>query len=304
MNQKPMAQTSQIETASNGIIAHAPAKINLCLLVCGKRPDGFHNLRTIMAKIDWFDKLTFEHSNMNGIELVCDGPQWAPTGPDNLVYKAVSKICDLTGTKPQVKVTLTKNIPAGSGLGSASSDAAAALLAYNKFAGLKLTSETLQQLASQLGSDVPFFLGPPQALCEGRGEKITGFSKNFNFSALLILPNINTSTKRVYENYCHGANLFEALNSKFSTFLEQNKLDLVIEMCANMLEDSCFCLHPEIYKLKLKIEHLGIKPLMLSGSGSTLFHILPNRRKEVLSEYLALLEKINCAGVIVSNNNW
>jgi len=296
----------QFETKSSALLVRAPAKINLCLLVTGKRPDGFHGLRTIMAKVDWYDHLLFEKAAQPGIELVCTGPHWAPTGPENLVLRAINLLCSQTGHTPQCKVTLTKNIPAGSGLGSASSDAAAALLGYTRFANINVSTAKLMELAAQLGSDVPFFLGSPLALCEGRGEILTPLDQIFSFTAILILPNINTSTKRVYEKYSHQNSTFELLNSQFQLRIEQNRLDLVAKMCTNMLEDSCFCLHPEIAELKAGIEHLGITPVCLSGSGSTLFHIIVNDcSKKALNTYRSTLkDTFGCDSVIVNSNNW
>ena len=87
-----MKKTSkQFETTENGLIVRAPAKINLSLLITGKRPDGFHGIETLMAKINWCDELLFEPGTSDGIELICTGPHWAPDGPENLVYRA----CDL-----------------------------------------------------------------------------------------------------------------------------------------------------------------------------------------------------------------
>ena len=294
----------QFETIQDSLLVRAPAKINLSLLVTGKRPDGFHGLRTIMAKVDWYDNLLFEHAEQDGIDLLCQGSYWAPTSNENLIYKAITKLCEIIGKPPKIKITLTKNIPAGSGLGSASSDAAAALIGYNKFENLNLPIKTLTILATQLGSDVPFFLGGTLALCEGRGEKLTNIGHNYNFKTLLVLPGINTSTKGVYEHYIHDSALFERLNSKFQQHLTENRLDLIVKMCANMLEESCFGLHPEIAGLKYKIEQLGLTPLCLSGSGSTLYHILQDGDTD-LSDYQSTLKsKFGCDSVIVKNNDW
>ena len=129
--------TEQFNTTDRGLLVYAPAKINLFLLIAGKRPDGFHELETLMAKIDWCDELLFEPGRTDGIELVCRGPHWAPDGPDNLVYRACTLLLEKAGRSTPLRVTLTKNIPAGTGLGSASSDAAAALLGLNRFAELR-----------------------------------------------------------------------------------------------------------------------------------------------------------------------
>jgi 4-diphosphocytidyl-2-C-methyl-D-erythritol kinase len=294
----------QLEHTSNGLVVRAPAKINLCLLIGGKRPDGFHEIKTIMAKIDWHDELLFEQSPRDGIELICRGDHWAPQDKTNLVYRAIELFAKETGISPKVKVTLTKNIPAGSGLGSASSDAAAALVGFNTFTKAALPLDRLAAMAAVLGSDVPFFLGGPLALCTGRGEKISQIDKKFDFSAILILPNINTSTKRVYENYSHDPTLFERLNNRLESLLKEKKVDLIAKMCANMLERSCFALHPEIAGLKNSIENLGITPLCLSGSGSTLYHLMETPDRAAARKRQMIETETGCGSVVVYSNSW
>ena len=300
-----MPNAAQLEHTPNGLVVRAPAKINLCLLIGGKRPDGFHEIKTIMAKVDWFDELIFEQSPRNGIELICAGKYWAPQDRTNLVYRAIELFAKETGIVPKVKVTLTKNIPAGSGLGSASSDAAAALIGFNHLNKAALSPDRLAAMAATLGSDVPFFLGGPLALCTGRGEKICQISRKFEFLSLLVLPNINTSTKKVYENYTHDQALFLGLNSRIDGLLTENNVDLITKICANMLEKSCFALHHEIASLKTKIEQLGVAPLCLSGSGSTLFCIIENRDLPTAQRYQRIVkETTGFDSVLACSNSW
>ena len=160
-------------------------------------------------------------------------------------------------------------------------------------------------MAAALGSDVPFFLGGPLALCTGRGEKILQIDKKFEFSAILILPNINTSTKRVYENYTHDSALFDRLNNRLESLLREKKVDLITKMCANMLERSCFVLHPEIASLKNSIENLGITPLCLSGSGSTLYHFMETPDRATARQQRRMIEtEIGCGSIVVHSNSW
>jgi 4-diphosphocytidyl-2-C-methyl-D-erythritol kinase len=119
-----MQDGSQFEEINGRLLVRAPAKINLSLLIAGKRADGFHELETLMAKISLFDEIIIEAGSSEGIELLCTGPQWAPAGQDNLVHRAAQLLFDRSGVRPSVRISLKKNIPAGSGLGSASSDAA------------------------------------------------------------------------------------------------------------------------------------------------------------------------------------
>ncbi|MDD5326246.1 MAG: 4-(cytidine 5'-diphospho)-2-C-methyl-D-erythritol kinase [Phycisphaerae bacterium] len=300
-----MSDKNQFETIDNGLLVRAPAKINLSLLIAGKRPDGFHEIETIMAKVNFYDEILIEKTNNPGIELVCNGSQWAPDGEENLVHKAAKMLLEKSGQHADIKITLTKNIPAGSGLGSASSDAAATLLGLNKYLDLKIPDTELAKLAAQLGSDVAFFLDGPLAFCSGKGEKIKKIDENFVFLALMVLPAVNSSTKKVYANYTHNPALYKELNTQINAFLVKNRIDLVLKMCANMLEMSCFSLYEELADLKAKIESLGLRPMCLSGSGSAMFYIIDNGDIEKGRANKSILEKqTGCKSVIISNNEW
>lgn len=300
-----MSDKDQFENIGDGLLVRAPAKINLSLLIAGKRDDGFHEIETVMAKINFYDELLVQHNEKPGIEVISTGPCWAPQGKENLIYKACELLLKKCDTKTDIKITLTKNIPAGSGLGSASSDAAATLMAVNRFLKLNANDEQLNVLASQLGSDVPFFLAGPLAFCTGKGEKIKKLQNNFNFLAILILPEINASTARIYENYEHNPTLYKSLSKQANNFIEKNSIDLLSKMCANTLLSSCCHVYREIAKLKSKIESLGLRPLCLSGSGSAMFYIVENNDVNIAVEYRNKLEKqTGCKSVIVSNNRW
>jgi len=300
-----MDSKEQITTVGEGLLVRAPAKINLSLLVAGKRPDGFHEIETVMAKVDWFDEILIQRGQKAGIELVCTGPYWVPEGEENLVYKACESLLNNCGCLADIKIMLTKNIPAGSGLGSASSDAAATLIGVNEFLGLSLSRGELRKLAPALGSDVAFFLGGPLAFCSGRGEKIKKLDGKFNFSALVILPDVSISTKEVYANCETNWPLYERLSRQINSYIEKNRIDSVSKMCANMLETSCFGLVNELAEFKARIELLGIGPVCLSGSGSAMFCIIDSTDKERAEENRhKLQELVGCKSVIVSNNRW
>jgi 4-diphosphocytidyl-2-C-methyl-D-erythritol kinase len=295
----------QFEVINDGLLVRAPAKINLSLLIAGKREDGFHEIETIMAKVDFFDEVLIQQGRKTGIELICKGPHWAPQGKENLVYQACEMLLDSCNTKADIKITLTKNIPAGSGLGSASSDAAATLLAVNRYLNLGIAKSKLTELASRLGSDTPFFLGGPLAFCTGKGEKTKKLDEIFDFLALLILPDISVSTKKVYANYKHDPTIYEKLNSRIKTLLKKNRIDLVPKMCANMLQTSSFSLYKDIAELKAEAESSGLGPLCLSGSGSAMFCIIENRDEVRAGQYQHKLdERTGCKSIIVSNNRW
>ena len=300
-----MDSSEQITTVGDGLLVLAPAKINLSLLIAGKRPDGFHEIETIMAKIDWYDEILIQPGRQAGIELTCRGPHWAPAGEDNLVYRAAESLLESYGLKPDVIITLTKNIPAGTGLGSASSDAAATLIGINNYFKLDLDQKNLFESAVKLGSDVAFFLGGPLAFCTGKGEKVKKIDEIFNFISLLILPDVSVSTKKVYGNYRHNRHLYKKLNIRIKNHLLKNRIDLAVKMCTNMLAESCFDLEESLAELKKAIESLSIGPCCLSGSGSAMFCIIESGSEEEAREGMReLADKIRCKSIIVRNNRW
>ena len=300
-----MADRKQITTIGDSLTVLAPAKINLSLLIAGKRPDGFHEIETIMAKIDWYDEILIEPGRQDGIELICKGPNWAPSGSDNLVWQAAEMLLGDCRPMPDVRITLSKNIPAGTGLGSASSDAAATLIGLNERFRLGLGKEDLSNAAARLGSDVAFFLGGPLAMCRGKGEKIEKIRENFDFTALLALPNISVSTKKVYANYKHNRNLYETLAGRINAYLGENRIDLVTEMCANMLEESCFDLDRSLAELKEKCGSLNIGSFCLSGSGSAMFCIIESGDRDKAGAFKRTFEeKVGCKCIVVTNNRW
>ncbi len=300
-----MDSREQITAVGDGLLILAPAKINLSLLIAGKRPDGFHEIETIMAKIDWYDEILIRPGRQTGIELTCRGPNQAPASEDNLVYRAAKNLLESCSIKPDVRITLTKNIPAGTGLGSASSDAAATLVGINHYFKLDLDRKNLFESAAKLGSDVPFFLDGPLAFCSGKGEKVKKIDEIFNFSAILILPDVSVSTKKVYANYQHNQELYKKLNNQIKNHILKNRIDLAVKMCTNMLAESCFDLEESLAKLKKNIESLGIGPCCLSGSGSAMFCIIESGDEDKARESMReLADKTGCKSIIVRNNRW
>jgi 4-diphosphocytidyl-2-C-methyl-D-erythritol kinase len=294
----------QFERRGAGWLVRAPAKLNLSLLIAGKRPDGFHEIETVMAKIDWYDELQVQ-SGSPGIELICNGPHWAPDGKDNLVYRAAAEVLRAAGQPDGVRLTLTKNIPAGSGLGGASSDAAATLMGLNRHFDLQLPPSELANIAAKLGSDVSFFLGGPLAFCTGRGEQVAPLADAFDFTALLILPDINVSTAEVYAQYTHDVREYERLSRLAGDYLAKGRIDLLSHIRANMLESSCYRVCDELRRLKDVAESLGVEPLCLSGSGSTLYMLVYDADLEGLDPLRArIASETGCCSVVVRNNPW
>ena len=301
----------QFEDFADKLLVRAPAKVNLSLLIAGKRPDGFHEIETLMSKINLFDELLFEPGTESGIQLVCQGKYTAPSDPSNLVYRACKMVLDASGDKGQVmletglKVTLTKNIPVGAGLGGGSSDAAAALIGLNRYGDFGVSDDSIFEYAAQLGSDVPFFLGGPLAFCTGRGEKIKQIPECFNFTALLITPSVSVATKDVYMNYIHDNNLYLQLHDKIQTHITKKSIDFVAKMCANMLESTCFAINDELRQIKYDAESLNISKVCLSGSGSAMYILVTGAGENDIECYQAMLkERVGCETIVVDSNRW
>lgn len=263
-------KTNPILGQAQGVALRPPAKINLSLVVFGPRPDGFHDLHTVMATVDLHDDLNLRRRSQPGIELQCTGEP-CPAGPDNLVYRAIELLGAHAGITPALEVHLHKRIPAGTGLGGASSDAASCLLGLNRLWNLNLSCAELTGLAGQLGSDVPFFLQGPVAVCTGRGEVVIPLPFRCRRCILLIVPKLEAPTARVYGHYRHEEKRCEDYMRRVNYFLRQGDLDGLVIQVINSLDDACMQLFASLRHLRERIESMGIAPLQISGSGSSLF---------------------------------
>jgi 4-diphosphocytidyl-2-C-methyl-D-erythritol kinase len=177
----------------------APAKINLCLHILGKRPDGFHELATLMAPISLGDTLEIDLI-AHGIEFTCSDPALGDA-KENLATRAARLFLEELRLETGVRIHLEKNVPVGAGLGGGSSDAAAVLLALRELTGVKCDNATLSELAARLGSDVPFFITRTPAECRGRGEIVAPIELKEKLQGLLVHPGFGVSTPWAYKTY-------------------------------------------------------------------------------------------------------
>jgi 4-diphosphocytidyl-2-C-methyl-D-erythritol kinase len=189
----------------------AYAKLNLGLRVLYKRPDNYHEIRTVFQTISLADDLEVEFSGARSTSVMIEG---TPHIPDNLVEKAARLVLEGLGIHARVLFRLRKRIPAGAGLGGGSSDAAAVLLALPVLAGKAVPTEALHAMATQLGSDVPFFLHGGTALGLGRGEELYPLPDRPATKALLVSPEVHSGTAEAYRD----------LSSRLTTNPLQNKL--------------------------------------------------------------------------------
>ncbi|HUX02846.1 MAG: 4-(cytidine 5'-diphospho)-2-C-methyl-D-erythritol kinase [Phycisphaerae bacterium] len=186
-----------LETApSNGDLrVRTPAKVNLTLRVLGRRPDGFHDLESIVAAVNLFDTLTVHPSD--DLALACRGLA-VPTGEDNLVMRAARLLAEETHTRAGARMELEKRIPPGRGLGGGSADAAAALVALNDLWKAGLARDDLARIGARIGSDVPFFFGSPVAILRGRGERLEAVPARVPWWLALAWPDFPMPTAEVY----------------------------------------------------------------------------------------------------------
>jgi 4-diphosphocytidyl-2-C-methyl-D-erythritol kinase len=182
------------------ITLSAPAKINISLRILGERPDGFHDLESLMAPIALADQIEIAHGSGREIVLACNDPE-LPLGSENLCVKAAEAFRSVTGLDHGISITLLKRIPHGAGLGGGSSDGAMVLRGLNELFDNPLVNEELLQIAATLGSDVSFFLGGGAAWCRGRGEILEAATVPPRRRLLLLKPPFPVPTGWAYKKY-------------------------------------------------------------------------------------------------------
>jgi len=278
----------------------SPCKVNLLLNILGKRPDGFHELETVMYPIPVFDRLSFSRGG-KGIELTCSD-RGLPTDSRNLVYRAAEAFFRATGIKEGVRIQLEKKIPMAAGLGVGSGNAAVTLLGLNELFDRPLGAERIQEIAASIGSDVPFFLQRKPALAVERGEKIKSldsFPALHGRAFLLVHPGFGISTPWAYQQL---ARFPDALNGqrgraqKLISLLRKDKLQNAGHEFYNSLEAPALEKYPLLALFQEFLREKGAEAALMSGSGSSTFAIVKSR---AAAEELA--EKFKGK---FGNNNW
>jgi len=268
----------------------SPAKINLTLEILGVRPDGYHELRSIIQPIDFFDEVRIEAEEGGGITLESSGIE-IPEGSDNLAWKAAEKYLGESGLPLSVKINIKKRIPPGSGLGGGSGNAAAVLVGLNKLTGA-LTEEKLLSIAGGIGADVSFFIRPQSAVAVGMGEKITLLRDFPIFYYLVLCPKLHISTEEIYKkwdelNPSPEENSLNAsgpdIEERVSAFRDREKPPPL----GNDLEEAAIKLYPEINSYKKILSSMGAKSVMMTGSGSSVYALFKKEDEAVDAyEYL------------------
>ncbi len=278
-----------LQRTAAGLEIAAPAKINLFLEVLGRRSDGYHEVRTLLCPVSLFDRLTFEVTQQSAIDFQVRLPEvdsqleqseadpaWdIPTGNDNLVVRTVRRVQQALGTKLGCRIELHKAIPAAAGLGGGSSDAAAAIAA-SLIAWRGWNRELALQIAAEIGSDVPFFLGADTgfglALATGRGEQCQLLAAKPAMNLMVTHPPVGCSTREVYLNYADYGEKRDF--RKIVAACETGKLKKIAEQLFNSLQLPAASLTDWIDRQLGLFAASAATGALMSGSGSSCFGLI------------------------------
>jgi 4-diphosphocytidyl-2-C-methyl-D-erythritol kinase len=270
----------------NTLRLRAFAKINTGLKILSKRPDGYHEIRTIYQTIGLHDRLEISISKTRrGVAVECDNPA-IPDGPGNLVYRTCEAWAQARGWRGGIQVQIRKTIPLGSGLGGASTNAAATILGLERLTGDLLDLSARQKLGAALGSDVPlFFLGGRVLGC-GRGEEVYPLSDLPARTCLIIFPGFSVATAEAYRQA--GLRLTEQGGSAYSNkFGAWPQFPLMSWGPAeNDFEQVVFARWPELARCKRRLIRAGADVASLTGSGSAVYALFSSSRKMALASEL------------------
>ncbi len=265
------------------------AKINLGLEVRGKREDNYHEVRTLLQTINFFDVLEFRSTERDEILLKGDDRSisWER---DNLIFRAADLLKEQFHVSQGIEINVTKNIPPGKGLGGGSSNAAVTLHVLNKGWGLQLGKEALMNLGKRIGADVPFFLEGGLCLGTGRGDDITPLPDAAKLFCLLVLPPLSIQTADIYSHLPLSLTSQDK-DSKIIRFLENREFGLL----ENRLEETVFRFYPQLKAIKRLLRGQGSELPLVSGTGSAVFGLFTEQEKaekvlrKVKKDYTSLL---------------
>jgi 4-diphosphocytidyl-2-C-methyl-D-erythritol kinase len=243
----------------------APAKINLCLHVLHKRPDGYHEVAMLMQRVSLYDRIELELTAEPGVRVVCPGVE-LPAGGENIAARAARSLLELSGTEQGVTIAIDKQIPVAAGLGGGSSDAAAVLLGLNGMLGLGLDLRTLMAVGAGLGADVPFFVFERPAWATGIGERLEPVAGLPPAWYVLVNPGIAVSTAWVYQNLELTSPQRMDRLPKFPATTRG-----LAGLLHNDLEQVTVARYPVIADIKRRLVAAGALGALMSGSGPTVF---------------------------------
>jgi len=260
-----------IRSWDSDVLVWAPAKVNLFLEVLARRPDGYHELETLMVTVNLYDSLEFQEEASGVIELHCDPPSLS-CGPDNLIRRAAELLRDRywqSVGERGVRIRLRKRIPLAAGLAGGSSDAAATLAGLNRLWRLGLSRAALAELGAELGSDVSFFFYPPAAWCTGRGERVQPLGLIPARYFVLVCPGVGLSTAEVFRNLRVPEQPLSGQGIRAA--LERGDGEDLGRRLHNRLEPVAQSLCPAVAAARERLLALRPAGALMSGSGTTVF---------------------------------
>lgn len=261
------------------------AKLNLFLKVLNKRPDNYHNIETLFERISLYDTISLRLRSDRIINITCENPD-LPTDETNFCYKSAKILQDKYKVKKGVDIKIMKRIPISAGLGGGSSNAATTLIGLNRLWRLNLSLNRLVSLSKLIGCDVPFFIyNSPFAKGLNRGDKIVPINalKELRLWHILVVPKITVSTPLVYKKWDAFSGLTTTpYNVKMITSaLRIKAVSLLPAFLYNGLEDVTLRLYPQVMRVKKELIHLGLKSILMSGSGPAVFGVVSSRKEAV-----------------------
>jgi 4-diphosphocytidyl-2-C-methyl-D-erythritol kinase len=270
-----------------GLVVQAPAKLNLFFEVLAKRADGYHEIETLVYPVDLYDTLHFTDDPGGQIRLSCElgcgswGPYATvlgdvPTGPENLVVRAVELLRRRAGVVRGATMRLVKRIPSAAGLGGGSSDAAAALQAANLAWNLGWPDPRLAEIGAELGSDVPLFFAGGPAVCRGRGEKVAAVAGLGSLSFVVVRPPAGLSTAAVY-GVCRRADRPQPLEPLVEA-LARGDLAAAGRLLFNRLEEAARALSPWVQRILGELAAVDCLGHGMTGSGTCCFALCRHAR--------------------------
>jgi 4-diphosphocytidyl-2-C-methyl-D-erythritol kinase len=249
----------------------APAKINLCLHVLGKRPDGYHDLAMLMQQVDLYDRIELKLNSGGQVQVRCDGVTLAD-GEENIAARAARALLDLDDSRRGVEIVIDKQIPVAAGLGGGSSDAAAVLAGLNDLLELKLSGERLRAIGVTLGADVPFFLYGPAAWATGIGDRLEPVPPLPPVRYVLVNPGVAVSTAWVYQNLGLTSRGEVAKLPGFP-----GTVPALVAYLHNDLEAVTAARYPVVHEVKAALLAHGAIGALMSGSGPTVFGVFSDQ---------------------------
>jgi 4-diphosphocytidyl-2-C-methyl-D-erythritol kinase len=251
------------------------AKINLYLAVLGRRPDGYHEIDTLMQTVDLADRLELEPLAAERIEVVCPAGG-APEGEDNLVWQALTRLKQRCGVRGGMRVALRKRIPARAGLGGGSSNVACALSAGSQLWGLELSDQELEAFGAQIGSDVPFFVRGGTQRCRGRGEILEPQPPLPDSTWVIVAPPWGLETGHVYAKLRSGLTYSPPRVRILLESLAKRDLPTLVAEGFNDLEGPASEIEPAAARLSACMREANLLGVRLTGSGSAWIGMAPN----------------------------